>query len=181
MSREVYVVGNWKMYKTAREATDYISELSPAVKSSSLHVYLAVPFTSIHPAARLAKGTKIVIGAQNMNDAREGAFTGEIAALMLKEAGAEFVILGHSERRRVFGETDALIHRKIVRALQEDLRPIICIGEDLEERESKRTQEVLKSQIVNALEGIPLEEAKKFSLPTSPFGRLGLIKVQAFL
>jgi triosephosphate isomerase len=173
MPREIYVVGNWKMYKTAREATDYIGELDPAVKESDVHVYLAVPFTSIHPAARFAKRTKIVIGAQNMNDAREGAFTGEVAALMLKEAGAEFVILGHSERRRSFGETDAFIHKKIVRALKDDLRPIVCVGEDAVEREAGQTEDVLKQQIVQCLETIPEEEAKKILLAYEPVWAIG--------
>lgn len=177
MSREIYVVGNWKMYKTAREATDYIGELERFVKESSVHIYLAVPFTSIHPAAQLAKGTKIVIGAQNMNDAREGAFTGEIAALMLKEAGAEFVILGHSERRRSFGETDAFIHKKIVRALKDGLRPIVCVGEDASEREAGQTDDVLKEQIIKCLEKIPEEEAKKVLVAYEPVWAIGTGKV----
>src|SRR5437879_696923 len=120
MAKKLYVVGNWKMYKTAREATDYIEALVPKVEDSQVNIYLSVPFTSIAPAAHYAKKTNIVIGAQNMNDARDGAFTGEIAGLMLKEAGAAFVILGHSERRHVFGETNAFIHRKVLRALQDD-------------------------------------------------------------
>src|SRR3989344_4032989 len=151
MARNLYVVGNWKMYKTSREATDYIAELLPKIEGCKANLYLAVPFTSIAAAASFAKETPIVIGAQNMNDTREGAFTGEIAGLMLKEAGAAFVLLGHSERRRVFGETDDFIHRKVVRALSDDLRPILCVGETLEEREAGPTEEVLKKQITIGL------------------------------
>src|SRR3989344_7314551 len=119
MARSLYVVGNWKMYKTAREATDYIEELLPKVEGCKAKLYLAVPFTSIAQAVSFAKKTSLVIGAQNMNDAREGALTGDIAGLMLKEAGASFVLLGHSERRTIFKEDDAFIHRKVLRALSD--------------------------------------------------------------
>ncbi|MDP1608159.1 MAG: triose-phosphate isomerase [Chlamydiales bacterium] len=173
MSRGVYVIGNWKMYKTAREATDYIEELDPALQKVATHVYLAVPFTSIAAAARLTKRTNLVIGAQNMNDAREGAFTGEISALMLKEAGAEFVILGHSERRRVFGESNAFIHQKVIRALKDELQPVVCIGEDLEEREAGRTEEVLKSQIDECLASIPATEMEKVLIAYEPVWAIG--------
>src|SRR3990167_2948166 len=105
MAKTLTVVGNWKMYKTARQATDYIEALLPLIEGTNVNIFLAVPFTSIQPAAQFAKNTNIVIGAQNMNDAREGAFTGEIAGLMLKEAGATFAILGHSERRQIFSES----------------------------------------------------------------------------
>lgn len=173
MSREIYVVGNWKMYKTARQATDYLEELEPKIKHCRSRVYLAVPFTSIASAAKFAKKTNIVIGAQNMNDASEGAFTGEIAGLMLAEAGAEFVLLGHSERRRFFGETNALIHQKVIRALQDGLQPILCVGEELSEREEGRTKEVLKEQISECLKKIPLEEVKKVLLAYEPVWAIG--------
>jgi triosephosphate isomerase len=173
MSKDLYVVGNWKMYKTAREAADYLVELDPKLQGCSAKIYLAVPFTSIASAARFAKNTKIVVGAQNMNEAREGAFTGEIAALMLKEAGAEFVILGHSERRKFFGETNEMIHKKTVRALQDDLQPIVCVGEDLKERESRKTEAVLKEQIQQCLHGIPKEDAEKIILAYEPVWAIG--------
>lgn len=173
MSREIYVVGNWKMYKTAREAADYIEELDPQIKHCKARVYLAVPFTSIAPASRVAKKSSVVIGAQNMNDAREGAFTGEIAGIMLVEAGAEFVLLGHSERRRFFGETNALIRQKVIRALQDGLQPILCIGEDLEQRESHQTEKVLKEQIEECLKEIPEEEAAKILLAYEPVWAIG--------
>ncbi len=161
------------MYKTAREAADYLEELLPLIEGCTADVYLAVPYTSIATAAKAAKGTGVLIGAQNMNDAREGAFTGEIAALMLKEAGAEFVLLGHSERRHHFDETNSFIHRKIIRALADDLIPILCIGETLEERESGRMEEVLREQIEKGLSGIPAEEAEKILLAYEPIWAIG--------
>lgn len=173
MARKLYAVGNWKMYKTAREATDYIEELIPKVEGCKANIYLAVPFTSIASAASFAKDTNIVIGAQNMNDAREGAFTGEIAGLMLKEAGAAFVILGHSERRQIFGESDALISKKVLRALQDDIDPILCVGETLEEREKGKIEDVLHRQITSALEKIPKEDAGRLILAYEPVWAIG--------
>ncbi len=173
MARQVFVVGNWKMYKTAREATDYIEELAPQIQDSKANIFLSVPFTSIAPAAQYAKDTNIVIGAQNMNDSREGAFTGEIAGLMLKEAGAAFVILGHSERRHVFGESNAFIHRKVLRALQDDLQPILCVGETLKEREAGKTESVLKEQLFTALDGVPKEDAESLMIAYEPVWAIG--------
>src|SRR3990167_9333542 len=173
MTKKQYVVANWKMYKTAHEATDYIEKLLPQVENSSVRIYLAVPFTSIAPAAHFAKGTHVVIGAQNMNDAREGAFTGEIAALMLKEAGASFVLIGHSERRHIFKEDAALIHRKVIRALQDDIQPILCVGETLQEFEQDQTQQVLTQQLGSALDKIPPEEASRIILAYEPVWAIG--------
>lgn len=173
MPRALTVIGNWKMYKTSREAADYVEQLAPLIEGCTIRVFLAVPFTSIAVVAIAAKPTVIQIGAQNMNDAREGAFTGEIAALMLKEAGAAFVLLGHSERRRVFGETDEFIHRKVLRALSDDLIAVLCVGEALPERESGQTEEVLKRQIETALGGVPKEEAEKLILAYEPVWAIG--------
>lgn len=173
MAKKFYVVGNWKMYKTAREATDYIEELIPKVETSHVNIYLAVPFTSITSAAHYSKETNIVIGAQNMNDAREGAFTGEIAGLMLKEAGASFVLLGHSERRHIFAESNAFIHKKVLRALQDDIQPILCIGETSRERDAGKMEEVLEEQLTSALEGVPKEEAKNLLIAYEPVWAIG--------
>lgn len=173
MAKQLSCIGNWKMYKTAREATDYIEALLPQVDGSPINIYLSVPFTSIAPAAHYAKQTSIRIGAQNMNDAREGAFTGEIAGLMLKEAGASFVLIGHSERRHIFGETDELIHRKVLRALQDDIQPIICVGETAQERMEKKTNSVLKAQLVSAIEGVTAEEGSKLMIAYEPVWAIG--------
>ena len=161
------------MYKTAREASDFIEELLPLIEGSLPQLFLAVPFTSISTAAKAAKGTSIRIGAQNMNDARDGAFTGEIAALMLKEAGSEFVLLGHSERRQIFGETDAFIHRKIVRALQDDLIPIVCIGETSEEYQVGKTEEILQAQLEGALKDLSKDEIDSLYIAYEPVWAIG--------
>lgn len=173
MAKARYVVGNWKMYKTARQATDYIQALLPQIEGTEVNLYLSVPFTSIATAAQGAKNTPIVIGAQNMNDAREGAFTGEIASLMLKEAGAAFVLLGHSERRTIFKEDDAFIQKKVLRALQDDIQPILCIGETADHHGKGKTQEVLQEQLFVALEGVPKEEAGKMLIAYEPVWAIG--------
>ena len=173
MTRKTYVIGNWKMYKTAREATDFIEHLLPKIEGCEENIYLALPFTSIAAAAAFAKKTPVVIGAQNMNDAKEGAFTGEIAGLMLKEAGAHFVLLGHSERRQFFGETDELIHRKVIRALRDDIQPILCVGESALQRNSGEMEQVLSQQISSALQNIPKEEVSKLILAYEPIWAIG--------
>lgn len=161
------------MYKTARQAADYLKELFPLIEGTEVNVFLAVPFTSIHSAAQYAKNSKVVIGAQNMNDAREGAFTGEVAAIMLKEAGASFVLLGHSERRVVFGEDDALIHKKVERALLDDIQPVLCVGETADHYGKGKTEETLEHQIYTALEGVPKEEASKIRIAYEPVWAIG--------
>ncbi len=171
--RKIYCIANWKMYKTAREATDYIEHLLPLIEDFKENIYLSVPYTSIAAASSFAKKTKIVIGAQNMNDAKEGAFTGEIAGLMLKEAGAYFVIIGHSERRSLFGETDEFIHKKVIRALQDDIQPILCVGETLEERNSGTMKKVLQRQISIALSNVPKSSSDKLILAYEPVWSIG--------
>ena len=166
------VIGNWKMHKTAREAVDFIESILPLVEGCQVNLFLAVPFTSIQPAASAARNTPIVIGAQNMHDAREGAFTGEIAGLMLKEAGASFAILGHSERRTLFGEGEEIVQKKVMRALADDLTPVLCIGETLEERESGKTEKVLKRQL-SAVHGIGKGDAGKIILAYEPVWAIG--------
>jgi triosephosphate isomerase len=172
-SRPTVITGNWKMYKTIDEAVRFVKELAPLVQESTAQVYLAVPFTAIHATAEVAKSTKIVIGAQNMNDASEGAFTGEIAARMLKEAGAKFVILGHSERRKIFHETNSFINKKVKRALIEGLQPILCVGETKEEREQNKTAEVLESQISQSLADLSAEQLASLILAYEPVWAIG--------
>lgn len=172
-SRTIVVAGNWKMYKTIDEALQFMDQLIPLVADTRAKVYVAVPFTAIHPTAAKAKGTSISVGAQNMNDASEGAFTGEIAALMLKEAGAHFVLLGHSERRQIFKESDAFINRKVKRALAEGIQPVVCVGETLEEREANRTEEVLARQLRESLEGISSAEFSQLVLAYEPVWAIG--------
>jgi triosephosphate isomerase len=173
MARDIIAAGNWKMYKTAREGASYVEELLPLVLESVAKIFLSVPHTSIASAAKAAKGSSVTIGAQNMHDSREGAFTGEIAALMLKEAGAEFVLLGHSERRHVFNESNEFIQRKVVRALQDDLIPVLCVGETAKERTAGKTEEVLKKQIEECLAGVPEKEVGKIILAYEPVWAIG--------
>ncbi len=152
--RPPLIVGNWKMYKTIDEATQFIDRLTPIALSAPCKVVLAVPFTAIKPCADKARGTNIIIAAQNMNDASEGAFTGEIAAAMLKDAGAEYVILGHSERRSLFHETNAFINKKVKRATLMGLKPILCIGETRDERADNKTASVIKEQLTECLRDV---------------------------
>lgn len=171
--RKRIIAGNWKMYKTIEETVSFVSNLIPLVKESLVAVYLAVPFTAIRSAADTARGTNIVIGAQNMNDASEGAFTGEIAGKMLKDAGAEFVIIGHSERRKHFRESNALINRKIKRALLDGLQPLLCIGETSEEREEGRAEEVLENQLLEGLDQIGKQDLLKVAIAYEPVWAIG--------
>lgn len=172
-SRPAVIVGNWKMYKTAEETAEFIKKLIPLVEESTATVFLAVPFTSIHLASELANERNIVIGAQNMNDASEGAFTGEIAAKMLIDAGAKFVIVGHSERRQIFKEDDAFINRKVMRALESDLIPILCIGENLEEREAGKAEDVIKSQLTHGLDGVTGKQILNVLIAYEPIWAIG--------
>lgn len=171
--RAMVIAGNWKMYKTIEEANEFITALLPKVKESRPSIFLSVPFTAINAAAKAAAGSNIVIGAQNMNDVEEGAFTGEIAAKMLLDAGARFVILGHSERRHLFGESDDFINKKVIRAVTEGIVPLLCIGETLEERESGKTEEVLRRQIVSSLSGVTKEQFSNMIIAYEPVWAIG--------
>jgi triosephosphate isomerase len=173
MTHLPYIVGNWKMYKGAKEASLYIEQFFPLVEMKEAHLFLAVPFTAISAAADVDTKGKIAIGAQNMHDAREGAFTGEIAASMLKEAGATFVLLGHSERRHLFNETDEMIQKKVKSALDEALLPILCVGETLAERESGQEKEVIARQLFSALEEVSLEREGALLIAYEPVWAIG--------
>lgn len=172
-AKNVVFVGNWKMYKTGDEAKSFVRELAEKIEGNTNKVYLAVPYTAIRPAADAAEGTPIVIGAQNMNDASEGAFTGEIAGRMLKEANAQFVILGHSERRHIFYETSDFVNRKLKKALQEGLEPIVCIGETLQERDEKRTEKVLEEQLTQSFAGISAAQMEGLMIAYEPVWAIG--------
>jgi triosephosphate isomerase len=150
-----FLAANWKMYKTVHDAVVYIKEFRSMVKDvTDAEIVVAPPFTAIHAAAEAARNSPIGIAAQDLYWEREGAFTGEIAAGMIKEAGAEYVIIGHSERRRLFGERDETVNRKTVAALAAELTPIVCIGETLEERERNQTFDILDRQIKAGLDGM---------------------------
>ena len=152
--RKPIIAGNWKMNKTAKEAEALISELKPLVSKSKPEVVICVPYTDLWVAANAVAGTKIKLGAENVAWADSGAFTGEISAAMLKEIGVEYVIIGHSERRQYFGETDESVNKRTKQALANGLKPIVCVGETLSEREKNKTKKVLKKQVLEGFAGI---------------------------
>src|SRR4051812_43871851 len=140
MMRVPFIAGNWKMFKTVQEAVVFVKELKRVVKDVlDVEIVVAPPFTALHAVAEAARNTNIGVSAQHLFWEREGAFTGEISPAMVKEAGAEYAIIGHSERRRLFGETDATVNRRLMAALGAGLTAIVCVGETLEEREREET------------------------------------------
>ena len=150
--RKTIVAGNWKMNKTPREALELIETLKPLVgDNDKTEVVFCPPFVSLVLAAQAVKGTNIKIGAQNMYYEESGAYTGEVAPEMIKECGCEYVILGHSERRGYFGETDEIVNKKVLKAFEHDLKPIICVGETLEQREQGITVDLVRMQVKIAL------------------------------
>ncbi|MFA6916832.1 MAG: triose-phosphate isomerase [Parachlamydiales bacterium] len=167
------IAANWKMYKTLAETEKFIEDFIPKVTDSQAHIYIAVPYTSIHTAALKATGSKIIIGAQNMNDASEGAFTGEVSAVMLTDAGARFVLLGHSERRRYFNESNQVINLKVKQALNNGLQPLLCIGETQEEREASETEDVLATQLSECLEGLDEKSLQTLIIAYEPVWAIG--------
>jgi triosephosphate isomerase len=150
----VIIAGNWKMNKTIGEAISLVKELKKLVNDSDNEIIISPAFTALAAVSAELKGSNIKLCAQNMHFSNEGAFTGEISASMLKEIGVEYVILGHSERRHVFNEDNALINKKVKTALSNGLKPILCVGETLEEREKGRMKDVVVEQINKSLEGI---------------------------
>lgn len=173
MTRDLIVAANWKMYKTVDEALRFVETLSPHILKSQVKVYIAAPFTALYPLKEFIVKNKIPVhlGAQNMYEADEGAFTGEISVKMIKDAGAEFVILGHSERRHIFHETDELINKKIKKALETNLQIIFCVGELGIEREKGETEKVLERQIRQGLEGI--SDIKNLIISYEPVWAIG--------
>ena len=168
------LAANWKMFKTSREAIGYVRELSSLVKTfDDVDVVVAPPYLSVAAAAEAARNTKVSIAAQNVYFEREGAFTGEVSAAMIADAGAEYVIIGHSERRRLFGDTDEWVNRKTVAAIAAGLTPIVCIGETLSEREGGQTLAVLDRQIKAAFEGVTAEQIADLVIAYEPVWAIG--------
>ena len=157
MGRKIIIAGNWKMNKTGAEGRALVEALLKEVASfdpAEVDIVVCPPFTTLAEVRPVIAGTKVKLGAQNVHWEDHGAFTGEISAAMLKEAGVEYVIIGHSERRQYFGETDETVNRRLQAALKAGLKPIVCIGELLEEREGGRTEEVLRKQIRGGFAGL---------------------------
>lgn len=171
--RQAVIAGNWKMNKTRAEAKALLAELVPLVKSASCGVVICVPFTNLETALEATRGTNIRVGAQNCHWAASGAFTGEISAGMLAEMGVEYVVLGHSERRQYFGETDATVNKRVRAALDAGLTAILCVGELLEQRELSITNEIVGMQTKLALHGVTADEMKRVIVAYEPVWAIG--------
>ena len=172
--RRPFIAGNWKMFKTVPETTVFVKELRSLVKDvNDVTVVVAPPFTAVHAASEAARNSNVDVAAQDMHWEREGAFTGEISAGMLREAGAEYVIVGHSERRTLFGESDAIVNRKATAAIAGELTPIVCIGETLEQRERNETTEVIDRQIKGSLDGLTGDQVAAIVIAYEPVWAIG--------
>ena len=169
-----FLAANWKMFKTVHDAVVFIKEFRGMVKDfDDVEIVVAPPFTALHAVAEAARNTNVGVAGQNLHWEKEGAFTGEISAGMLREAGAEYVIIGHSERRRLFGETDETVNRKLVAAIGATLTPIVCIGETLEEREGEQTLPVLDRQIKAGLDGLTGDQVGALVIAYEPVWAIG--------
>jgi triosephosphate isomerase (TIM) len=169
-----FIAGNWKMFKTVQEGVVFIKELKSAVKDvADVEIVVAPPFTAVHAVAEAARNSNIGVAAQDVYWEREGAFTGEVSPAMVKEAGAEFVIIGHSERRRLFGETDATVNRKVVAALGAGLTAIVCVGETLDERERNETLSILDRQIKGGLDALTGYQVADLVIAYEPVWAIG--------
>jgi triosephosphate isomerase len=172
--RRALVAGNWKMFKTVHETAMYVKELRALVRDvRSADVVVAPPFTGLHAAAEAARGTNIEIAAQDLHWEREGAFTGEVSGAMIRDAGAEYVLVGHSERRTLFGETDLGVNRKLLAAVGVGLSPILCVGETLEQRDAAHTHDVLDHQLRAALDTVTAAQLAEVVLAYEPVWAIG--------
>ena len=171
--RKAVIAGNWKMNKTPSEAKTLLTEIAPLVKDADCEVIACVPFVDLQTALETTKDTNVKIGAENCHWAEKGAFTGEISANMLKEMGVEYVIIGHSERRQYFGETDITVNQRVKAALTAGLKVILCVGELLEQREQGITEEVVSMQTKIDLMGVTAEDLKNIIIAYEPVWAIG--------
>lgn len=171
--RKPIIAGNWKMHKTVAEGVAFIKEVAPKVTGTDVEVLVCAPFTMLPALVEAAKGTNVKIGAQNMHFEDKGAFTGEVSADMLLDIGVTHAIIGHSERRQFFAETDETVNLKAKKAIAKGLTPLVCCGETLEEREAEKTKEICENQIVKAFEGITAEDAQKVVVAYEPIWAIG--------
>ena len=172
MRRKV-IAGNWKMNMLPDETIKFIDEIAPLVKDTENEVIRCVPYTDLFYALLTAQNTNIKIGAQNMHWEEKGAFTGEVSGKMLKAIGVKYVIIGHSERRQYFAETDESVNKKIKAAFENNLNPIVCVGETLEQREEGKTEEIITNQTRLALEGLTNEQVKNTIIAYEPIWAIG--------
>ncbi|EEG31436.1 triose-phosphate isomerase [[Clostridium] methylpentosum DSM 5476] len=171
--REAIIAGNWKMNKTRPEAKSLIEELKPMVANANCGVVICVPFTNLETALQLTQGSNIKVGAENCHFEKSGAFTGEISADMLAEMGVEYVVIGHSERRQYFGETDETVNKRTRAAIEAGLKVILCVGEMLEDRENNITEELISMQTKIALKGVTRDELKNVIIAYEPVWAIG--------
>ena len=172
--RKTIIAGNWKMNKTATETKKFAEELKTMLpKAKWCDVVVCVPFVNIPTAIRAFKDMRVAIGAENLFYEKSGAYTGEVSADMLKDLGVKYVIIGHSERRQYFGETDVIVNKKVQAALEAGLHPIICVGESLEQREMGITMDLIALQVKAALAGVPAEKARKCVIAYEPIWAIG--------
>ncbi len=172
--RTPLIAGNWKMCKTVAETVNFVKELRGLAKDvEGVEIVLAPPFTAVHAAAEAARNSNVAIAAQDMHWEGEGAFTGAISASMIREAGAEYVIIGHSERRTLFGETDQTVNRKVIAALAAELMPIMCVGETLEQREANETFAVLDRQVREGLDALRPDQVGQLIVAYEPVWAIG--------
>ncbi len=172
MRRKV-IAGNWKMNMLPNETIQFIEDLAPLVKDTEHEVILCVPYTDLFYALLTAQNTNIKIGAQNMHFAESGAYTGEVSGKMLKSINVEYVIIGHSERRQYFNETDETVNKKVKAAFENGLKPIVCVGETLEQREAGKVEEIITNQTKLALEGLTNEQVENTIIAYEPIWAIG--------
>lgn len=172
--RKSIIAGNWKLNNTCKEAVELVTELNREVSQiDEVDVVVCPPFIALRDVSDVIVDSKIALGAQNLYWEDSGAFTGEVSAPMIKDAGAQYVIIGHSERRQFFGETDETVNKKIRAALSHGLTPIVCVGEMLEDRESGKTDDVIKSQFAGSFQGLTSEEMEKLVIAYEPVWAIG--------
>jgi len=173
MSRTPIIAGNWKMFKTVPEAVAFVEQVKGKAEAAGVESVICAPFTALPALVEAVKGTTLKIGAQNLHFEDSGAFTGEVSGIMLKDLGVDYVIVGHSERRQYFAETDETVNKKLHAAFKHGLTPILCVGEKLEEREAGRTNEVNRTQTVAALAGLTAEQAAQVVIAYEPIWAIG--------
>ncbi|WP_131020218.1 triose-phosphate isomerase, partial [Clostridioides difficile] len=171
--RKPIIAGNWKMHKTIKEALEFVNEIKDKVNSDKVEAVICAPFTLLKDLKEATKGTNIKIGAQNMHFEEKGAFTGEVSPLMLKEIDMDYVVIGHSERRQYFNETDETVNKKVLKALEVGIDPILCVGETLEQREAGKTKDVCKVQVEKALENVLKDDLAKVVVAYEPIWAIG--------
>jgi triosephosphate isomerase len=171
--RKPIIAGNWKMFKTVSEAISFVNEVKGKAEVQGVESVICAPYTNLPALVEAVKGTSLRIGAQNLHFEDNGAFTGEISGVMLKELGVNYVIIGHSERRAYFAETDEIVNKKIVAAFKYGITPIVCVGEKLEDREAGKTKDVCKVQTEAAFKGISAEQAAQVVIAYEPIWAIG--------